>query len=196
MTAVSSSSITPSIRFLHTYPESSCKFLTHPTHSGQEGFSLTFYLLPCGLLIPLPFTLHFALYAAGCTISDFFNMTPEYFCPCCLILTKHCLQLTQYHQVLTSAALYWPSTITYQPVPPLLTQYHQLQTSAAPYWPSTTKCQPVPPYSDSVPSCINHYRPILTQYHQVPTCTVPYWPSTIMYQTVPPSTSRLPCCVF
>ena len=79
MTAVSSSSITPSIRFLHTYPESSCKFLTHPTHSGQEGFSLTFYLLPCGLLIPLPFTLHFALYAAGCTISDFFNMTPKYF---------------------------------------------------------------------------------------------------------------------
>ena len=83
MTAVSSSyddqSITPSLRFLHTYPESSWKFLTHPTHTGQEGFSLTFYLLPCGLLIPLTFTLHFALYAADCTISDFFNMTPKYF---------------------------------------------------------------------------------------------------------------------
>ena len=42
-----------------------------------------------------------------------------------------------------------PSTNQY---PLILTQYHQVQTSTALYWPSTTKYQPVPPFTDQVPA--------------------------------------------
>ena len=88
--------------------------------------------------------------------------------------------LTQHHQVPSSTALYWPSTIKYQPVLPytesvLLTQYHQVPTSTALYWPSTIKYQPVPSFTDPVPSSTNQYRPLLSQY---------YWPSNTKYQLV------------
>ena len=63
----------------------------------------------------------------------------------------------------------------------ILTQYHQVPTSTAFYWPSSIKYQPVPPCIDTAPSYINQYHPILTQYHQVPTRTAPYWPSTAFY---------------
>ena len=36
-----------------------------------------------------------------------------------------------------------------------MTQYHQVPTSTASYWPSTTKYHPVPPFFDPVPSYIN-----------------------------------------
>ena len=80
----------------------------------------------------------------NCPISDFFNLTPKYFLPYCLILTWNRLLLTQYHQVPNST---WPSTITYQPVPP---------------------------YTDPLPPRTNQDRPILTHFHQVPTNTAPY----------------------
>ena len=93
--------------------------------------------------------------------------------------------LTQYHQVPTSTAFYWPSSIKYQTVLPCtdtaptyinqyhssLTQYHQETTSTAFYWPCTTKYQPFLPSTDPLPSYINQYRSILTQYHQVSTKT-------------------------
>ena len=114
--------------------------------------------------------------------------------------------LIQYHQVPTSIATYWPSTIMYQPVSPssdpvppstdryrlLLTQYHHISTSTAPYWHSTTKYQSIPTYNDPVPSYINQYRLLLTQYHQVPTSTTSYWPSTTKYQPLPLSTDPVP----
>ena len=62
------------------------------------------------------------------------------------------LLLTQYHQIPTSTALYWPSTIMYHP---LLLHYHQVLTSIAPFWPSTIVYQPVPPSTDPAPSYIN-----------------------------------------
>ena len=80
----------------------------------------------------------------NCPISDFFILTPKYFLPYCLILTWNRLLLTQYHQVPNST---WPSTITYQPVPP---------------------------YTDPLPPRTNQDRPILTHFHQVPTNTAPY----------------------
>ena len=109
------------------------------------------------------------------------------------------LILIQCHQVPTSRATYWPSTIMYQPVSPssdpvppsteqyrlLLNQYHHISTSTAPYWPSTTKYQSIPTYTDPVPSYINQYHLLLTQYHQVPTAAAFYWPSVIIYQPVP-----------
>jgi len=99
--------------------------------------------------------------------------------------------VTQYHQVPTSTAFYWPSTIMYQlvplhtdPVPPStnqyhlpLTQYHWVPTNTALYWHSTIIYQPVPFYTDPVLQSTNQYRPILTQYHQVLTSTTFYWPS-------------------
>ena len=95
------------------------------------------------------------------------------------------LILTQYHQVPTSTAPYWPSNIMNQPVMlhtdpilldinqlrPILSQYHQVWTSSAPYWPSTTKYQPVLHNNDPVPSCINQFCSILN-----------YWPSTNQYR--------------
>ena len=79
--------------------------------------------------------------------------------------------MTQYHQVPTITALYWPSTTKYQPNCLKLTQYHQVPTL---YCSSTTKYQSVSPYTDPIPSFINQYRPILTQYQQVPTCITLY----------------------
>ena len=88
------------------------------------------------------------------------------------------LILIQCHQVPTSRATYWPSTIMYQPVSPssdpvppsteqyrlLLNQYHHISTSAALYWPNTTKYQSIPTYIDPVPPSTNRYRHILTQH--------------------------------
>ena len=54
----------------------------------------------------------------NCPISDFFDLYPNTFCPYCLIQTWYRLLLTQYHQVPTSTAVYWPSTIMDQPLPP------------------------------------------------------------------------------
>ena len=93
------------------------------------------------------------------------------------------LILIQCHQVPTSRATYWPSTIMYQPVSPssdpvppsteqyrlLLNQYHHISTSTALYWPC--------------PPSINQYRPILTQYHHISTSTALYW-------AVPPSVNQ------
>ena len=76
----------------------------------------------------------------NCPISDFFILTPKYFLPFCLILTWNRLLLTQYHQVPTSTGLYWPITITYQPVPP---------------------------YTDPLPPRTNQDRPILTRAHNL-----------------------------
>ena len=104
------------------------------------------------------------------------------------------LLLTQYHQIPTSTALYWPSTIMYHP---LLIHYHQVLTSIAPFWPSTIVYQPVPPSTDPAPSYINLYCSILTHYHQVPNSSTLYWPRTTKYQQataytdpVPPSTKQ------
>ena len=120
--------------------------------------------------------------------------------------TKQCqVILTQYHQLPTSTASYWPSTIMDQPLPPytdpvppstdqyclLLNQYHCISTSTAPYWSSTTKYQSIPTYTDPVPSYINQYHLLLTQYHQVPTAAAFYWPSVIMYQPVPLHTDQV-----
>ena len=115
----------------------------------------------------------------NCPISDFFILTPKYFLPYCLILTWNRLLLTQYHQVPNST---WPSTITYQPVPPytdplpprtnqdrpILTHFHHVPTNTAPYWPSITKYQPTPPHTDPLPPQTNQYCPILTKHHQAP----------------------------
>ena len=43
----------------------------------------------------------------------------------------------------------------------LLTQYHQVPTATAFYWPSTIIWKPVPLHTDSVPPSINQYQPIL-----------------------------------
>ena len=137
----------------------------------------------------------------NCPISDFFILTPKYFLPYCLILTWNRLLL--YHQVPNST---WPSTITYQPVPPytdplpprtnqdrpILTHFHQVPTNTAPYWPSITKYQPTPPHTDPLLPQTNQHRSILTQYHQVPTSTAPYWPITTTNQPVPPNTGQVP----
>ena len=72
-----------------------------------------------------------------------------------------------------------PSISHYRPI---LTQFHQVPTSTAPYWPSTTKHQPLLPNTDPAPPSTNQYYPILTQYHQLPASTALYWPSTIIYQ--------------
>ena len=139
----------------------------------------------------------------NCPISDFFILTPKYFLPYCLILTWNRLLLTQYHQVPNST---WPSTITYQPVPPytdplpprtnqdrpILTHFHHVPTNTAPYWPSITKYQPTPPHTDPLLPQTNQHRSILTQYHQVPTSTAPYWPITTTNQPVPPNTAPVP----
>ena len=54
----------------------------------------------------------------NCPISDSFNLTPQSFCPYCLILTLYSHLLTTYHKVPTRTGLYRPSTIiSYQPVP-------------------------------------------------------------------------------
>ena len=133
-----------------------------------------YHQVPTSTSINLPSTILYLI-----QISDFFNLTPKYFLPYCLILTWNRLLLTQYHQVPTSTGLYWPSTITYQPVPPytdplpprtnqdrpILTHFHQLPTNTAPYWPSITKYQPTPPHTDPLPPQTNQYRPILAKYH-------------------------------
>ena len=69
------------------------------------------------------------------------------FCPYCLILT-------QYHQVPTRTALYWPNTIIYQPVPPYTDQYqyHYVSTTTASYWSSTIIYQLVLLLTDPVPA--------------------------------------------
>ena len=77
----------------------------------------------------------------NCPISDFFDLYPNTFCPYCLIQTWYRLLLTQYHQVPTSTAIYWPCT---------------------------TKCQAVPAHTDLVLPSTSQYRCILTKYHQVP----------------------------
>ena len=51
------------------------------------------------------------------------------------------------------------------------TQYHQLLTSTAFLWLSTIIDQPVPPYADTVQPCTYQYWPILT-HHQEPTSPV------------------------
>ena len=74
-----------------------------------------------------------------------------------------------------------PSTNQYHS---MLTQYRQVPTITAIYWPSIIIYQPVPLHTDQVPPSINHYRPLLIQYHQVPTIiahTDPVTPSTNQY---------------
>ena len=108
---------------------------------------------------------------------------------------QNCLLLTQYynissnsasywpnkHHTSTHTALYWPSTSKYQPAQPhtdpplpitnlyclLLTKYHNVSTSSSPHWPSTTKYEPVPPHSDPVLPSTNPYRLLLAQYHDM-----------------------------
>ena len=63
--------------------------------------------------------------------------------------------------------------------------------STGPYWPSTITYQPVPPYTDPLPPRTNQDRPILTHFHHVPTNTAPYWPSITKYQPTPPHTDPL-----
>ena len=60
--------------------------------------------------------------------------------------------LTQNHHESTSSAPFWPSTITYQPVPPCS---------------STTKYKPVPLHTDPVPPSTNQWRLLLTQDHHI-----------------------------
>ena len=68
---------------------------------------------------------------------------------------------------------------------PILTQYHQVSTSTALNWPSTIMYQQLPPSTDPVPPSTNKYWPILTQDHHIWTSTTPYWPGTTKYQPVP-----------
>ena len=67
----------------------------------------------------------------------------------------------------------------------LLTQYHQVPTSTAFYWTSTIVYQPVLLHIEAVPPSINQYRPMLTQCHHKSTSTAFCWPSTTKYQPVP-----------
>ena len=60
--------------------------------------------------------------------------------------------LTWHHHVLTRTAFYCS------------TQYHQVLTSSALYWPSTIIYQPVPPHTDQVPLSDDQFYPVLTQY--------------------------------
>ena len=62
---------------------------------------------------------------------------------------QYCLLLTQYHQVPSSTALYWPITIIYQPVPP---QNDPISPRTSQYRTILTQ------HLQS--SCINQYRPI------------------------------------
>ena len=74
--------------------------------------------------------------------------------------------LTQYHQVPTSTALYWPSIQWFDG----LDHVNQIFSESISHW------QPVPPCSDPVSPSTNWYRSIMTQYHQVTTNTALYWP--------------------
>ena len=94
-------------------------------------------------------------------ISTLFNIYRPYTNPVSPNTKQYQAILTQYHQVPTSTAFYWLSTIIYQPVPPstnqyppILTRNHQEPTRTAPYWPSTTKYQPVLTSTDPVSSYI------------------------------------------
>ena len=58
----------------------------------------------------------------------------------------------------------------------ILTLYHQVPTSTALNWPSTIMYQQLPPSTDPVPPSTNKYHPLLTQYHPVSTSTALYWP--------------------
>ena len=48
-----------------------------------------------------------------------------------------------------------PSTSQYRPI---LSQFHQVPTGTALYWPRTTKYQPVTPHADQVPTSTSQYR--------------------------------------
>ena len=86
--------------------------------------------------------------------------------------------LTQYQQVPTSTALYWPSIQWFDG----LDYVNQIFSESLSHW------QPVPPCFDPVSPSTDQYHPILTQYHQVTTSAALYRPSTIKYQSAPPNT--------
>ena len=78
--------------------------------------------------------------------------------------TQSCPVLTQYHQVPTSTALYWPRTTKcrslltkYNQVPIIIAQYDQVPTSTAYYWPSTSKHQQLLPSTDPVSPSTDQY---------------------------------------
>ena len=118
---------------------------------------------------------HLLANAVGCLSSMPVCMSSNFFLAC-WTKWKH-----------LSSKLFWANQYR-----PILTQYHQLPTSTALYWPSATQYQSVPPFTDPVPPNTNQYRPLLTQYHQLPTSTALYWPSNIKYQPVPPFTDPVP----
>ena len=78
-----------------------------------------------------------------------------------------------------------PRTNPYRPIP---TQYHQVPSSTALYWPSTIVYQLVLLHTDPLPPSTKQFHPILTQNHQVPTRTALYWPSNTKYQEELPNT--------
>ena len=94
-------------------------------------------------------------------------------------IDQNCLLLTQYYNVSSSSASYWPNK-------------HQVSTHTALYWPSTTKYQHVQPHTDPAPPITNLYRLLLTKYRHISTSSSPYWPSTTKYEPVPPHTGPVP----
>ena len=79
---------------------------------------------------------------------------PPHIDPAPPYIDQNCLLLTQYQNVSSSSALYWPNK-------------HHISTHTALYWPSTTKCQPVQPHTNPATPTINLYRLLLTKYHHV-----------------------------